>query len=176
MRLEGLAGDASPTYQTGLYLRGYVAATPDTTHTAAGHGVIRMIASKKSGTSPTALATNENILSIENNGSTRLIVDADGDLFIDGTESSYDSYNDVELIRGFEQSMAHRDIDRSFESWLSDKRSTLQEVGILSPDPGSYFYNVTRLQRLQNGALWQLHQRIERLENALRSAGTEVPQ
>lgn len=163
-----IGGYSETSLQTGVAIVS-VAGSADTTISTSGRGVTRIYSAIKSGTTSQALGTNGNLLSVENRGTTRLIVDAEGDLYIDGTSNTYDDHNDIELIRGFEQHMINRAeiVDQKFREWLGGRKSELQEIGILSKTPGSYFYNVTRLQRLQNGALWQLHERLERLEKIL---------
>lgn len=166
-----MGGFGESTSETGMLLVG-VAGTADTTHSSAGVGVTRIYSAIKDGTTTQAVAANGNLLTVENRGATRLIVDAEGDLFIDGSQSSYDDYDDVGLIRGFEQAMSQRGeaLDRAFRGWLEARRADLVEIGIMQPEEGNYFYNVTRLQRLQNGALWQLHERLEKLERRLLDA------
>ena len=81
------------------YLRG-VATNDNTTHTAAGNAVIELVCAKKSGTGTTSVGANGNLLGVQNNGNLRFIVDAEGDLFADGSDVTvYDDEDDTALVR-----------------------------------------------------------------------------
>jgi hypothetical protein len=137
------------------------ATSADTTKSTAALAPVSLHAYKKSGTSVTSLGANENLLTVMNNGAAKAIVDAEGDLHIDGTTSSFDDYNDVALLRAADLTLAGRDIDREYGDWLEYNRADLERLGLVS---AGGFVNVTRMQRLITGAVWQLSERISRLE------------
>ena len=158
-------------YNYSLFLRGG-AGTGDTTKSTTAAAPVCIDASKKSTTALTSMSSNENLLIVRNYASVKFIVDAEGDLHVDGSGSltTYDDYDDLALVRGFEMSLTAKNVDQTFGSWIDSQRSKLIELGILSE---GNFINATRLQRLQNGALWQLHERIARLERLYTKDGLQ---
>lgn len=104
---------------------------------------------------------------------TILLVDEDGDLHIDGSSSAFDAYDDANLVRAFDRQMSPEGvIHNEFDKYVQYNREHLQSAGLVSfNEDGRHFVNVTQLQRLHNGAIWQLYSKIRRLENALKAAG-----
>lgn len=166
-----------------LDLRGYLGQAADTTHSAAGFGVIRMLALIKSGTSATSVGANGNLLTVENAGNTRFIVDAEGDTFQDGTAgTAYDDYDDVALLDAFDASLPGKGtVDVIFHEFLNENRQRLVDLGILHPndgpgEDGRPFWSPSKMVRLLVGAVRQeyrrsmaLEARLERLEKLLPS-------
>ena len=62
--------------------------------------------------------------------------------------------------RAADLAQAGRDIDVAYDDWLVYNRADLEAAGLLD---GS-FVNVTRMQRLITGAIWQLSERIRHME------------
>lgn len=96
------------------------------------------------------------------------IVDAEGDLFVDGsiTITAFDDWDDVALVRAFDQERTPAQIIRSeWDDRVHYQRHDLQRAGVLSTpsDGGRAMVNVTQLQRLHNGAIWQLGTRLMEL-------------
>lgn len=103
------------------------------------------------------------------------IVDAEGDLFVDGstTITAFDAWDDVKLVRAFDQIRTDGIIRSRWDDFVKYGRGDLVRAGILSNphDGGKAMVNITQLQRLHNGAIWQLGQlsmayeeRLEHLE------------
>lgn len=131
-----------------------------TTSTTAARGAVVLSGRKASGTGSIAISNTGNVLTVDNDGTTRLVLKGNGDLLIDGSQSSYDSYDDVALLRAADLAQAGRDIDVAYDDWLVYNRADLEAAGLLD---GS-FVNVTRMQRLITGAIWQLSERIRHME------------
>lgn len=100
-------------------------------------------------------------------------VDEDGDLHVDGstTPSAFDTYADAELIRAFALETADpAQIVRSkWDEVVRYGRDALIKAGILSEpkDGGDSMVNVTQLQRLHTGAIWQLHCENQKLREQI---------
>ena len=130
-----------------------------------GHGVVRIIAGVKSGTSVTFLNTNGNLLSIEDNGLTRAIIDKEGELHLDSTtsEDAWDKEADTDLLRTL--SVAISDpasvIRSEFDELIKYNKNDLISMGILSEGG---FINWTQTWRVMLGALWQQSTKIQELE------------
>lgn len=99
-------------------------------------------------------------------------VDAEGDLFVDGSivPVAFDDLDDVALVRAFDLLRAPGQVIREeWDAFVQYGREDLVKAGILSDphDGGDPMVNITQLQRLHNGALWQLHTRIAKEERQL---------
>ncbi len=151
---------------TGIWMSG-VHTTDDTTHTASGRGAVQIDGLLKSGTTAGTQGANANILCVSTNGNTRFMVDAEGDLFADGSAPTiYDTYDDVSLVRAFDlarsKEIGGRGVVRSrFDEFVQYNEDHLVEIGILGARRSEGgLINVTRLQQLHNGAIWQLGTKV----------------
>jgi hypothetical protein len=152
----------------GVVLQGY-ATTDNTTHTAAGRGIIELRTGLKSGTNYGASGANANLLIVrdEGAGATQFIVDAEGDLFANaGTSTTavtvYDEEDDIGLSRAFDIARARHGagglIVDEWDKYATRNEADLVRHGILGDTlANGGLVNVTRLQQLHNGAIWQLN-------------------
>lgn len=147
----------------------------DTTHTAAGFGVIRLNAFLKSGASIGSVGANGNLLTVENAGSTKFIVDAEGNFFSDDTGSTYSAFDDAMLALAWEYHASPKDALREvWSKYCAYNKQTLVEAGILAPDgPNGErgMVNMSALTKLAIGAAWQNGLAIRQLTRALVGAG-----
>jgi len=77
------------------------------------------------------------------------------------------------MARALDVALAPDAVIRSeFDEFLRYGREDLEraKVATFNPD-GHHFVNITQLQRLHNGAIWQLYQRLQRYERALLDLG-----
>jgi len=130
-----------------------------------------------------ALGSNMNTLVIRNYGTTRFIFDSDGDFHLDaggGTGGTihgwaYDEYDDAQLIRAFEINRPTNGIVKDqFDKWIEYNRDDLERLDIATfndDTDGHVFVNLTKLSYLQNGAIWQLYKKLQKMEQALLNAG-----
>ena len=114
------------------------------------------------------------------------LVDEDGDLYIDneGGHSDpfvqvFDSYDDAQLLRALDHakdaSGANGMIKEKWDDFLKYNEQDLVEAGVLGDTmENNGLLNVTGLQRLHNGAIWQgyvrqqeMQEKIDTLENRL---------
>jgi len=163
---------------TGITLVG-VAPNGVTDKATNGHAYIELDARKKSGTGAGNAASNENIMNASHNGSVKFIVDAEGDLHVDGstTITAYDEYEDAQLGRALELSHGKGVINSKFDKFISynhEKLADLQLVGREKDGSPNHFLNVTGLQRLHNGAIWQQYEKHENLLNAVYELAVEA--
>ena len=103
------------------------------------------------------------------------VIDEDGDLFADGSAATvFDEYPDVELCRSIDHARFPETIIRSkWDAYVGEHRQLLAEAKILGLPTGEVdevgspiapLLNVTGLQRLHNGAIWQLYTKHKELE------------
>jgi hypothetical protein len=153
----------------------------NTTHAAAGFGAVAVYAYTKDGTGLTVMGADENLFSVHNAGNAAFIVDEDGDLFAEGGTTTdavtvYDAFDDAQLVRALDIARNSKGLIRdewdNFLKYGEDKLVELDILGAKLEDGG--LINVTGLQRLHNGAIWQgyvrqqeMQEKIDTLENRL---------
>lgn len=149
-----------------LLLQGYQGAAVTTTKSTSGFGVCRINATKKNGTGATTIGADGNILSIEDDGTVRFILDADGDSHQDvGTAwTNFDDHEDVELLHALSAGVSRTGdpLKRAFGRLLTKHRATLERNGIVTFNKnGHHFVNWSRLHMLMVGAVRQQAERLE---------------
>jgi len=155
-----------------VFGRGVTVDAADTTKTIGGFGVVRVAAALASGTGVAAIGANGNLFSIDNNGTTRFIFDAEGDSHQDvGTAwTNFDDHDDLELLDALSAGVS-RDADplrQAFGSLLLKHRPTLEAARIVTfNDDGHHFINWSRAHMLTIGAVRQLGARQHLLERRL---------
>jgi hypothetical protein len=172
MRIDGYSETT-----TGLTLLA-VHTTDNTTHSTLGLGVFNFIAAVKSGTTAAGVGVGANMVSFQNNGITRFMLDGDGNSWQDvGTAwTNFDDHEDVDLLHALSAGMSRRDdpVRRKFTALLKRHRATLERAGIVTYNrDGHHFVNWSRFNMLITGAIrqqaartFQLDRRIARLEAA----------
>lgn len=157
-----------------LALRG-VGTNTETTTSTSTKAPVEVNALLKSGTGVTGYAANDAIFVVRNNFATQMIVQGDGDIYVNGTSNTYDGHDDVALARAVDLATNPDGLIRTaFDEHVAYRKDDLQRMGILGSD--GRMINVTQLQRLHNGAIWQLAQRIQRLEERLAASGNGIQQ
>lgn len=149
----------------GVNIAGYGALASSST-TTSSNAAVQVSAFKKSGTGTGNYADNENIFAIRNNLTTQVIVKGDGQVHLNTTltQNSYDDEDDVALLRTADLALSDR-LDRDYEAWLNYNRDDLTRLDLVTfNDDGSRFVNLSKMQRLLTGAIWQIHERLSRLE------------
>ena len=140
------------------------------------------------------LTTNGNVFAVGGRvgGVTRrlFIIDASGDLHCDGgggaihvedgTQTNvkiFDGYNDAQLVRALDMSMPNTQglIENQWDKYIDYNEQTLIDAGILGDklEEGG-MTNITRLQRLHNGAIWQQYEQFQNLLMAFTKVSNEV--
>jgi len=164
---------------TGLFLRG-IHTTDDTTKTTAGVGAVILRGSLKSGTTAGACGADANIVTIDNNGTTRFIFDAEGSGHADVEFTTFDKYDDLlaldqlQVIAG--ESQARLTPDRYGGNALEYNRERFESMGIVGKDSWHIengklrcMVNTTKLSMLHHGAILQLADRVLDLESENRA-------
>jgi len=105
---------------------------------------------------------------------TIMLVDEDGDLHLDGSSNAtaFDEEDDALLCRSLDLMRSpNKTIKSVFDKWTSDHKSSLEDAGIISKiapedkeELGDPMINITQLQRLHNGAIWQQRAMFETMK------------
>lgn len=163
------------------------AVTTDTSGKATtADGAITFDARKKSGTGTAALAGNANIAVFRTFGTTRFILDADGDSHQDvGTAwTNFDSHDDVLALNALALEVSRDDdpykaaIRQHFGDALEAMipRAELERMQLVKFNPdGHHFVNMSKLAMLHTGAIRQLARAHDRVTKALLAAGIVTP-
>ena len=167
----GLLVDGFSSATQGLYLRGNHT-TDDTAKTNGARAAVVVSGLVKSGTSVATLAANANILTVETNGTTRFILDADGDSHQDvGTAwTTFDDYDDAALLTALTVGVSRPGdpVRERFLSVLEENRGALERARLVTfNDDGHHFVNMSRLTMALVGAVRQQAVRIDGLEQRL---------
>ena len=117
---------------------------------------------------------------ITDGGSWRSImfIDEDGDIHLDGTSNDtvFDEEDDAMLCRSLDLMRSpNKTIRTTFDQWTQNHKTTLEDAGIISKiDPADQWdedgnrsdpmVNITQLQRLHNGAIWQQRAMFETMK------------
>ena len=161
-----IAGFSEAT--TGVEIEG-IHTTDNSTKTTTGEGAVNIKGKLKTGTTVTTLAGNANILTVQNNSTTRFILDADGDSHQDvGTAwTNFDLEDDLGLLNTLAAHVSRPDdpLRAGFGAWLERERAPLERLRVVTfNEDGHHFVNMSKLAMLHTGALRQVGQRLEALE------------
>ena len=172
MRIDGLAD----TGTTGLELTG-TSPSDTSTRSTSGGAPILMAAIKKNGTNPDDRDSDKNLVAIRNRNTTRFIFDSDGDLHSDSSNTTFDQYNDAQLVRSFDLSHGRGVIQSKFDDFIKYQHETLASLGLVGREEDgtpNHFVNVTGMQRLHNGAIWQQYTEMEKMKELMYDTMVEL--
>ncbi len=169
--IAGLTDTDAAAYGA-VAIQGYLGEAADTTKSTSGHGVVRIQALVKSGTSATDVGTDGNLLTVENNATTRFILDAEGSFHADVESTTFDQYDDLALLEALDVEFSRRrgnPISQEFGRWLQEHKAILQQERIVNfyDDGPRAMLNMTRLAMLHTGALRQMGKRLQLAETRL---------
>ena len=168
-----------------LELRG-VGVSDNTTKSASGNANVQINAFKKTSATVTAVGSGGNLLAVKNNDNARLIVDAEGDLHIDNGGGHadpyvqvYDEHDDALLVRALDHAKSNAGasglVKERWDDFVKYNEEDLIEHSILGDTiENGGFINVTGLQRLHNGAIWQGYTRQMEQEERIKELETRL--
>lgn len=159
---------------TSLSLTG-IASADNTNKTTSASGVVNIYTFKESGNDRGALGADANALVVRDAGGALFVIDEDGDFLYDGADGgAFDEYEDAKLIRALSHTVTPRNIIRDqWDEFVQYNEEDLVSAGILgAPVKDGGMINGAQLQRLECGAIWQLHTQVQEL-HALNAQLTE---
>lgn len=143
-----------------------------TDDTSASLGIVRLSGGRSDSTSAQGLSATGNILSVDNEGTTRLLLKGNGDLHVTNTTiTALDGEDDIALVRASQVAMSNG-VGIAMDEWDEHLRASeedLRRVGVLRGD----FINVQRFQSLIGGSVIQLYKRMMQHAKAIEE---HVPQ
>ena len=164
-------------------IRAYAGAAPNEVHTASGLGIINLDTFMTDGsTGTTAPSGNDNILAVTTTGaSAKFIIDADGDIFYDGSAAAYDGEDDISLLRAVQKAVApDKVVSQEFDKFLTANEDDLVALGILGgkrqgvPDEDRGLVCLTKLTQLLTGAAVQLYGQLTEKEERIQALETKM--
>jgi len=174
--LHGYKSDAD-TAGKAVMITGLLDEAADETVTTSAIGIVQIRARIGDGTSAQAIAADGNVLVVSNETTAAFLVKGDGQLYAaDPTVATFDSYDDAQLIRALDHTRQSPTMIRErWDDFIKYNEQDLVEAGILGDTrENGGLLNVTGLQRLHNGAIWQgyvrqqdMQEKIDTLENRL---------
>ena len=128
-----------------------------------------------------AMTANGNVFGVRATtaaGSTRtiFIIAEDGDLHVDGsaTVDTFDKYDDALMVRALDHTKGDVIRDR-WDDYVQYNEQSLIDVGILGDTVAEGgLTNVTQLQRLHNGAIWQGYVRQQEMQERIDTLETKL--
>ena len=140
-------------------------------------GAIVFGVNKKSGSGVSNVNANGNLLTIANYTNTEFIFEANGNFHADSGSTTFDAYEDAQLARAFDLSHGRGVIESKFDKFVQYNHEKLAELKLVGRDedgtPNSML-NVTGLQRLHNGAIWQQYEKHNQLLEAVYDLAKEA--
>ena len=171
--------DADGANNGALQLVGNLGEAANATKSTLGLGVVNIIGNIKSGTGTGAIGANGNIAAFRNAGTTRFILDGDGDSHQDvGTAwTNFDGFQDINLLTALSVGVSQMSdpIRERFNHILEENREILEKNKLVTfNDNGHHFINWSRTNMLMIGAIRQIGDRLKKCEDALLDAGIDL--
>ena len=110
----------------------------DTGKGTGDHGCVRIDAASRSGTSLGTQGSNVNMVTICNNNTVRFIFDAEGDFHADSSSTTFDTYEDAQLVRAYDLSHGKGVIASKFDKFVQYNASDLTDAGLVGKVNNEY--------------------------------------
>ena len=166
-----------------LQLRGLSNGGEDTGKGTGDHGCVRIDATSRTGTTTGGQGSNVNMVTICNNNTVRFIFDAEGDLHSDSSNTTFDAYEDAQLVRAYDLSHGKGVIASKFDDFIKYNQDDLTDAGLVGKVNHEYntdgtkanpLINMSGFMRLHNGAIWQQYEKHQRLAEAVYEMAKEA--
>ena len=170
LQIQSFNGTANDSF----YLVAISGADSSTRSTAAVAPIV-LSSYLKTGTDQGAQAANQNTLVVQSGSTTRFILDSDGDSHQDvGTAwTNFDDFDDVALLNILSAHITRIDdpLKANFADWLLESKGPLEKAKIVTfNSDGHHFINWSRCHMLEIGAIRQIANRLEVIEQKFMEA------
>ena len=147
----------------------------NTTKGTGGNGTVTFQCFKNDSGTAATIDSDANLFAIvtqtDSGGQMKFCVDQEGQIHSDGgAQSAYDEFDDAQLIRAVDVTRGTGVIDSKFDKFIAYNHEKLADLKLVGRDEDgspNHFINVTGMQRLHNGAIWQQYEKHENLLNAV---------
>jgi len=176
LRINGFtdtAGDAG----NAILLNGVLGEAADTTKSTGAFGIIHLAATIKDGTGGQAPGSDQNLAVISAAGTVRFIFDAEGSFHADVESTTYDAYDDAQLVRAYDLSHGKGMIESKFDQFIDYNHETLADLKLVGREEDgtpNRMVNVTGMQHLHNGAIWQQYTEMQKMKELMYDTMVEM--
>ena len=130
-------------------------------------------------TNVTGLDADDNLASFRQSDEAQFIIKGDGELFSNqsATVGTYDAYDDAQLVRAYDLNHMQGVINSKFDKFVQYNKDDLQKARLIGTDDdgnATPMVNVTGMQRLHNGAIWQQYEATQKLTQAMYELAKET--
>jgi len=170
LRILGLSDD-----DPALLLQGF-AATDSGSVNASAKAIVHIDGRKSDGSTSVGGISSNNLVAVSNDGTNQLMFTGDGQIYtnngtaVGSQTGTFDAYEDAHLVRAWDLVHKKGVIDSEFDKFVGynhEKLADLKLVGREEDGTPNHFVNVTGMQRLHNGAIWQQYEKHQKLANAM---------
>ena len=150
--------------------------TTVTNSSSGGNFTVGVYLKAGSGTGVQAVADAGNAWVMRNNNAAKLVFKGDGEIHSDTGSTTFDAYEDAQLVRAYDLSHGRGVIDSKFDKFISYNHEKLADLGLVGRENDgtpNHFTNITGMQKLHNGAIWQQYEKHNRLLEAVYELASE---
>tara|TARA_R110000824_G_scaffold90516_1_gene221037 strand:- start:14 stop:1219 length:1206 start_codon:yes stop_codon:yes gene_type:complete len=174
----GLRIDGYSEYEyRGILIQGQCDDAVRTSKNTTGFGAVSIVGTGISSNDAATVGSNGNILDISDNHVVRFIFDAEGSFHADVESTTFDHYNDASLVRAFDLSHGKDVIASKFDDFIDYNHETLAELKLVGREEDgtpNKFVNVTKMQQLHNGAIWQQYTELQKMKELMYDTMVEL--
>jgi len=154
-----------------------VSTSDDTAKSTSANGNVLVRARKKSGTGDGQVGSNANLVAIENYDTTLFLFDAEGQMHATVASTTFDAYNDAQLVRAYDISHGKGVIESKFDQFIDYNHETLAKLKLVGREKDgtpNRMVNVTGMQHLHNGAIWQQYTEMQKMKELMYDTMVEM--
>ena len=170
--------DSDAAAGNALALAGSLGEAADTTKSTSGLGIVAIQSSIHDGsTGKTVAGSDQNLFVVQNDGTTRFIFDAEGSFHADVESTTFDAYDDAQLVRAYDLSHGKGMIESKFDQFIDYNHETLADLKLVGREEDgtpNRMVNVTGMQHLHNGAIWQQYTEMQKMKELMYDTMVEV--
>ena len=151
--------------------------TTATNSTSGGNFTFNAACKADSGTGTKSVADAGNAWVLRNDNAAKLIFKGDGEVHSDTGSTTFDAYEDAHLVRAFDLSHGRGVINSKFDKFISYNHEKLADLGLVGRNEDgtpNHFTNITGMQKLHNGAIWQQYEKHNQLLEAVYDLAKEA--
>jgi hypothetical protein len=161
----------------GVVIQGSTEGTTNTLKNSSGYGAVTIDGTGSSSATTASVGSNGNIVSIRDNGTTRFIFDAEGQMHATVSSTTFDAYDDAQLVRAYDISHGKGMIESKFDQFIDYNHETLAELKLVGREEDgtpNRMVNVTGMQHLHNGAIWQQYTEMQKMKELMYDTMVEM--